>query len=406
VTVAATLATAPLMAHHFDAFSATSLPANVLALPAVAPSMWLGMTVAALGQLPFVPVEPLNWVNSVLLAYVGQIANWMAAPSWAQLSLPMASWASVLATYAMLLAATCALRRWGRGRRGLRSALRRRSLTRPALACLVALLVAWAPSLLAGRLPVPASASGRPAAGLRISVLDVGQGDAILLQPSHAAPLLVDGGPPGDELAAKLDRLGVGSLSAAVATHDEADHVGGLEELLGSLPVDRFVYADAGPRLLAEARTAGAVPTRVAAGSELRSGGLRLQVIWPPRELLGPRPEEPNTRSLVIEARWRRFTMLLTGDAEAEAVPIDPGPIDVLKVAHHGSADTGLGELLDRIRPKVAVISVGEDNPFGHPVASTLGTLSSHGVEVLRTDIVGTVTIEVGRMGVEADGAG
>jgi competence protein ComEC len=239
---------------------------------------------------------------------------------------------------------------------------------------------------------------------LRISVIDVGQGDAILLQPSHAPPLLVDGGPPGDDLASKLEQLGVRRLAAAVATHDESDHVGGLEELLGSLPVDRLVYADAGRRLLGEAKAAGAAPTRVAAGSELRSGGLRLQVLWPPRELLGPRPEEPNTRSLVIEARWRHFTMLLTGDAEAGAVPIDPGPIDVLKVAHHGSADAGLGELLDRSRPKVAVISVGDENPFGHPVASTLAALAAHGVEVLRTDIVGTVTIKAGASGVEVGG--
>ena len=403
VTIAATLATAPLMAHHFDSFSATSLPANVLALPAVAPSMWLGMTVAALGQLPLVPVEPLNWVNSLLLAYIGQVAEWMAAPGWAQVALPMASWVSVLATYMTLLAATSAIRRWGRRRQGLRAGARRR-LRRPALACLALLLLLFGTGQLADRLG-SGRASGSPPPGLRISVLDVGQGDAILLQPPRARALLVDGGPPGDDLASKLEGLGVGSLAAAVATHDESDHVGGLEELLGSLPVGRLVYADAGRRLLGEARAAGVVPTRIAAGGELRSGGLRLQVLWPPRELLGPRPREPNTRSLVIEARWRDFTMLLTGDAEAEAVPIDPGPIDVLKVAHHGSADSGLGELLDRIRPKVAVISVGADNPFGHPVGSTLATLAGHGAEVMRTDIVGTVTINAARSGVVVSGA-
>jgi competence protein ComEC len=269
----------------------------------------------------------------------------------------------------------------------------------------MALLLALAgPELLAGRLPGLGRASGRPAAELRISILDIGQGDAILLQPPRSAPLLVDGGPPGEGLESKLDRLGVGSLAAAIATHDEADHVGGFEELLGSMPIARLVYADAGGRLLGEARAAGAVPTRIAAGSELRSGALRLQVLWPPRELLGPRPEEPNLRSLVIEARWHHFTMLLTGDAEAEAVPIDPGPIDILKVAHHGSADAGLDELLARTRPRIAVISVGDDNPFGHPVASTLATLAAHRVDVLRTDIAGTVTINAARSGIEVTG--
>ncbi len=86
--------------------------------------------------------------------------------------------------------------------------------------------------------------------------------------------------------------------------------------------------------------------------------------------------------------------MLLTGDAEAEAVPIDPGPVDVLKVSHHGSEDAGLGALLDRSVPQLAVISVGDQNPFGHPTPQTLSTLAEHGVRVMRTDRDGTVVIE------------
>jgi competence protein ComEC len=89
--------------------------------------------------------------------------------------------------------------------------------------------------------------------------------------------------------------------------------------------------------------------------------------------------------------------MLLAADAEAEAVPVEPGPVDVLKVAHHGSDDAGLSALLDRTRPSLAVISVGDDNPFGHPTPATLATLAAHGVRTLRTDVEGAVTIEVGR---------
>jgi competence protein ComEC len=91
--------------------------------------------------------------------------------------------------------------------------------------------------------------------------------------------------------------------------------------------------------------------------------------------------------------------MLLTADAEAEAVPLDPGPIDVLKVAHHGSDDAGLGTLLDRTAPRLAVISVGEDNPYGHPTEGTLSTLAEHHVRTLRTDQAGDVTIDVARGG-------
>jgi competence protein ComEC len=97
----------------------------------------------------------------------------------------------------------------------------------------------------------------------------------------------------------------------------------------------------------------------------------------------------------VLLARWRNFEMLLTGDAEAEAVPLEPGPLDVLKVAHHGSADDGLDALLDRSAPRVAVISVGDENPFGHPDPLVLRSLREHAVRTLRTDDSGTVEFAV-----------
>jgi competence protein ComEC len=191
-----------------------------------------------------------------------------------------------------------------------------------------------------------------------------------------------------------------------IATHDQSDHVGGIEEVLGEVPVGRLVYARLGRELLARAAAAGAEPERVAAGSELRSGRLHLRVLWPPPELLaGPDSAgDPNQLALVIEARWRDFKMLLTADAEAESVPIEAGPVDVLKVAHHGSDDAGLGSLLDRIRPQLAVISVGSDNSYGHPTPQTLATLVQHRVPTLRTDEDGAIAIDVGAHGFHLDG--
>jgi competence protein ComEC len=98
--------------------------------------------------------------------------------------------------------------------------------------------------------------------------------------------------------------------------------------------------------------------------------------------------------------------MLPSAAAEAEAVPLDPGPVDVLKVAHHGSEDAGLVVLLDRARPALALISVGEDNPYGHPTAATLATLAAHGVRILRTDRDGAIEIEVQRGAVTVDSSG
>jgi competence protein ComEC len=238
-----------------------------------------------------------------------------------------------------------------------------------------------------------------PPPGLRIEVLDVGQGDAILLQPRSAPAVLVDGGPPGDELVAKLHDEGVSRLGAAIVTHDQSDHAAGIAEALGRLPISRLVYGRLDRRFLGMARDDGARPEQVAAGTTLRSGSLRLEVLWPPPTLLAedPADTDPNALALVIRARWHRFTMLLTADAEAESTPLDPGPIDVLKVAHHGSDDAGLDGLLDRARPRLAVISVGAGNPYGHPTPGTLATLARHGVPTLRTDEDGTVEIDVRR---------
>jgi competence protein ComEC len=393
MTVAATLATAPLIAHHFGTISTTTLAANLLAMPAVAPAMWLGMCSAGLAQVPGVPLEPLNGLNALLLAYIAQVASWCAVPEWAELEVRLGGRGLVL-TYAAIGLALLSGARLARVRRitaargkvGPSFGVGRGAMALAVLALAVAF--AWP--------------GGGPKAeevrGLRVQVLDVGQGDAILLRPAGAPAVLIDGGPPGEGLARKLEGAGVESLGAAVITHDQSDHAGGIEELLGGFPVSRLFFGRLRRGLVEGASAAGAVPRRIAAGQELRSGALRLRVLWPPPELLaGPPPEDPNQLALVMVARWREFTMLLAADAEAEAVPLDPGPIDVLKVAHHGSEDAGLGALLERTRPRLALISVGEENPYGHPAPSTLATLARHRVPTLRTDLDGEVEIDVQR---------
>jgi competence protein ComEC len=335
-------------------------------------------------------VEPLNWANSHLLAYIEQIAAWMAAPPWAQPALHSPGPGVVAAIYAGLLCAGW----WARGRalrqQGLAPRARRPPRTVAAIAVFAGLAL-----LVLEALPERGATPAGAEAGLRITVLDVGQGDAILLRPPGGDPILVDGGPAGAGLEQKLADEGVTELAAAVLTHDQADHAGGIAEIVGQVPVRRLVFARAGRSLLGQARAAHAVPTRVAEGSELRSGGLRLEVLWPSRESLAAALDDPNDGSIVLLARWRGFQMLLTGDAEAEAVPLDPGPLDVLKVAHHGSGDAGLDALLDRAAPRLAVISVGEDNPFGHPDPLILRALTDHGVRILRTDRDGTVELAV-----------
>ena len=394
MTIAATVATAPLIAFHFGELSTTTLVANLLALPAVAPAMWLGMLAAAGGQVPGLPLEPLNQLNALLLAYIAQVASWCGRPDWALLHVRLGLTGMIAAYLVIAFAAVL-----------VPSLVRRCGIVLPGRS-LAAMVLATLALLLADL-----GGDGRraaPAVGLRVTFLDVGQGDAILLQPAGAAPVLVDVGPPGAGLAEKLAAAGVERLGAVVVTHDQSDHVGGIEELLGRVAVERFVYAAASRELRAAAAAAGAAPLRLAAGGALRVGRLHLDAIWPPRELLGEPGAalDPNQRSLVLLARWRDFSLLLSADAESEVAPLDPGPVDVLKVAHHGSEDAGLDALLGRIDPALAVISVGDGNAYGHPAPATLATLAARDVRTLRTDRDGAVVLDVRRGSIEAGPSG
>jgi competence protein ComEC len=389
VTVAATIATAPISAAHFETVSLASLPANLLALPAVAPVMWLGMLASALGQIPAIPVEPLNWLSSLLIAYIAQVAHWFGTPEWAaqEVAAP-APWTLAAIAAALLAGGFVAARALARRHRLGTAALR------PRPAFVLAALPALALTL---PLPAPAPApspSPGPASALTLTALDVGQGDAILLDPAPGPAILVDTGPPGTELVSKLAERDVDRLAAIVVTHDQSDHAGGLAAVLASIPTATVLHSGAGPRIRAIAAHHGAATRAVAAGDRVRAGRLRLRVLWPrPVPPGATRPDDPNARSIVLLAEWGRFDALLTGDAEAEVAPVDPGPVDLLKVAHHGSDDPGLPGLLERTDPGLAVISAGAGNPYGHPHPATSAALAEAGVPVARTDRDGDVEI-------------
>lgn len=207
-----------------------------------------------------------------------------------------------------------------------------------------------------------------------MTFLDVGQGDATLLQDGERS-VLVDAGPPEAGIVELLRGAGVRRLDLFVATHASADHEGGAAAVVSALPVDLIldgrdgVSTGGGDAMAATARARGIRLMAARAGQELRLDGLRLRVLW-------PRPEapalhagaDPNERAVVLEAEARGARALLTADAESEVLSrLELRPVDVLKVAHHGSADPGLPALLDRLRPRVAGIEVGAGNAYGHP---------------------------------------
>jgi competence protein ComEC len=186
-----------------------------------------------------------------------------------------------------------------------------------------------------------------------------------------------------------------------VATHASRDHHGGLAEVLESYPVDLLLDGGDGTRdpgflaVLAEAARRHVRRVRAVAPMSLQVGGLQIAILSPPPRPRGPPPEDPNPRGVVAVVTAGEFDLLLSADAESEALlPLDLPDVDAMKVPHHGSADPGLPEVLERLRPELAAIEVGP-NTYGHPTPSTLAALDRAGVRTYRTDRDGTVTLTV-----------
>ena len=388
VTLAATLATAPLIAIHFDRVSLVALPANVLATLAVAPIMWLGLAAAALGQVAPVLASPLVVLTGPLLGYLVGLARLAAGLPGAQIALPLCALIVLCALAAVLVMAPATEEMPREARRG-----RRRVPL--AAAILIAVAAAVGPALLPPRALAPP-----PEGALRVTALDIGQGDATLLQAGGHA-ILVDAGPAGAGIAGKLNVAGVHQLDALVVTHPQADHDGGAPAVLAALPVAMLLDGRGGDRsptssaIDAPARRARARITAAQAGQVVRAGPLRLRILWPPAGPAAP-GTDPNDRAVVAVAAAFGATALLTADAESPVLaPLDLPPVDVLKVSHHGSADPGLPALLQRLRPRVALIEVGAHNTYGHPTPATLQALATAVPVVKRTDRDGAVRVDL-----------
>jgi competence protein ComEC len=396
ITIAATVGTAPLIAMHFEQLSVASLPANLLVAPAVAPIMWIGMLAAAVAQVSPALGAPLAGLASPLLQLVAAVAHAAASAPFGVLPVRVQSPPAVGGALAGTVAAAAGLRAWCL-REAERSPLRGPLRVRPALLAVAGLLVPAAIGIAAHRRGAPPVVAGE----VVVSFLDIGQGDATLIQHDGAA-ILVDTGPPEGRIVERLHEEGVRRLDMLVLTHAQLDHEGAGLAVIRAFSPRLLLDGGAGwstpvqRGLPAAMRSAHTRELDARRGQEIDLAGMRFQVLWPPAPAPGWHPTgDPNNRAVVALVHVGTFDLLLTADAESDITgPLHLPPVDALKVAHHGSADPGLPALLGRLHPSVAAIEVGRHNDYGHPTASTLAALRVV-PDVVRTDEDGTVRLRV-----------
>ena len=378
ITLGAQLAVTPLILVNFHQISLIAIGANLVAMPAVAPATVGGMAAAGLGAL----WRPL----SAVALFTGPPIAWMQWVAHALAQLPLASVGTPAGALGLLLAAalTAGALAAARGKRPKRAA--------PIILSIALLMTggAWARAL-----------GPAPLHGLIVTMINVGQGDAILVrQGSHT--MLIDGGPDPSLLLRGLSAQGVHRIDLLVISHPHADHVDGLVPIAETFPVGRaldpYTPADlpAYNQIVDTLAARRIARDRAVAGMTYRLGDATVDVLWPGVERMHDTPADVNNNSIVMRVRYGSDAILLAGEVQEEAqqeLLNDPDLLRaaVVKVSHHGSAHM-LPEFYFATGARVALIPVGP-NTFGHPAGQTLASL--RGMTILRSDRQGTASVSL-----------
>ncbi|MFE0811441.1 ComEC/Rec2 family competence protein [Streptomyces sp. NPDC058848] len=390
---------APVVAVLSARVSLVAVPCNLLAEFAVAPATVLGFAALATAPSAMPLAKALAWCGGWPAEWIAGIARTGAALPGAGVDWP-GSWPGA----ALLALVTVAVLFLGR-----------RLLRHPWWCGVCAVVLALA---VVQPLPLTRVIAGWPPPGWRMVMCDVGQGDALVLAAGDDTAVVVDAGPDPALADHCLRSLGITRVPLVVLTHFHADHVAGLPGVLRGRSVGAIeTTALEEPADQAESvrRQAAArqIPLRHAtAGERRRTGPLSWEVVWPPPSTPPaaaspgsptpppPSTEGPNDASVTLLVRTAGLRLLLLGDLEPpaqQALARSPAAaaleeVDVLKVAHHGSAHQDPG-LIRRVAPRLALISCGEDNTYGHPAPATVAALRSRGATVLRTDRDGALAV-------------
>ncbi|MFC8428884.1 ComEC/Rec2 family competence protein [Streptomyces sp. NPDC057253] len=390
---------APVVAVLSARVSLVAVPCNLLVEFAVAPATVLGFAALAMAPVMMPVAKALAWCASWPAGWIAEVARTGASLPGGGVDWP-GSWPGAgllaLATALVLL-------------------LGRRLLGHPWWCALCAVLFVLA---VVQPPPLTRVVTGWPPPGWRLAMCDVGQGDAVVLAAGEGTGVVVDAGPDPALVDDCLRSLGITKVPLVVLTHFHADHVAGLPGVLrgrsvGAIettgfgePVDQaeFVRREAAARRIPV--------TRAVAGEQRRTGSLTWEVLWPPAGPAAVAADGPNDASVTMLVHSAGLRFLLLGDleppAQQELLRSPTGArltgVDVLKVAHHGSAYQD-PELIRRVAPRLALISVGAGNSYGHPAPSTVAALRAGGAAVLRTDRDGALAV-VGSGGDHGEGSG
>lgn len=391
VVLALQIGMLPIQLHYFERVSLVGFIIQPLAVLSVMVSMGLSMLVCALAWMPGVAIA-LGWLAERSIALFEGMVLVFGYPDWVVLDLPrMPGWMVMLYIATMFLGQHLLK---GRGGMNNLDFHQRRSLVfRLVLVlCFVAGLV-WLPR------------RGSPTGMLEMYVVDVGQGDAIVLRMPNGETALIDGGRgwlsgnSDPDITRFLKSLGVRRIDLVVATHADADHIGGLPNVLKRFKIGRFIHGPdtSGSDLYDELRRELAIAPypvhEVAAGDAIGEFG-EVEI-----EVLNPLPgTDNNDASVALLVEYGEIEILLTGDIEAatERRLLESGrvrDIEVLKVAHHGSASSTTEDFLDAFDPEIALISVGRGNIYRHPSPMVIERLEERDITTGRTDTMGTLLV-------------
>jgi competence protein ComEC len=407
VTLAATIAVWPLIGYYFGVVSLVGPIATFLALLALPAVIIIG-AIAGIVGLFFVPLaQGIGWIAWLFDSYMLFIVGGLAALPISSVEVSSVSTTFIVIYYCVLIAVVwlVRLRGWGeRAKNWLGSGAR--GLSRLPWRWVVPPLV-----ILAALASV--AAVTMPDDELHVSFLDVGQGDAILIERG-SQQVLIDGGPSPQALTRELgDRMPFWdrTIELVVLTHPDDDHISGLVEVLERYKVERVLYPAlealdyfSDPLSLYQRweeliEEKGIASTVAQAGEVIGLGeGVTMTVLNPPPTLLEGTDSDINNNSAVLRLRTGQVSFLFTADImwEGEFALLGQGAeIDctVLKIAHHGSYTSTSADFLAAASPRIAVISAGEANPYGHPHDEVLERLEAilREDDIFRTDEQGTI---------------